>query len=110
VTGFRDLSRRLASLDLDELKRAVLARAANRLADGARLRAGDAIPIGAESDGARAVIGAAGAEAQAREFGTRAARPRPFLAPAAAELGPEIVAEIAAEIAAEFTNAIAGRS
>jgi hypothetical protein len=107
VTGIGDLSRRLAALDLGELKRSLLARAANRLADAARLRAGDTVPISSESDATRAVIAAGGEEARGREFGTSGARPRPFLAPSAAELGPEIASEIASEIAGEIARAIA---
>ena len=105
MTGIGDFSRLLASLDFDELKRSLLSRAANRLAEAARARAGDAVPISAASDAARATIGARGEEARAREFGTLVARPRPFLAPSAAELGPEIAAGIAAGIAAALTRA-----
>ncbi len=107
MTAIRDLSRRLAFLDLGERKSALLARAATRLAEAARRHAGDATPIESASDATHARVTARGAAARGREFGTSLSRPRPFLAPAAAELGPEMADEIAHEIAAEIARAIA---
>ncbi|MCA7118180.1 MAG: hypothetical protein LGL72_01915 [Acidibrevibacterium sp.] len=107
MTGIRDLSRRLATLDLEARKRSLLARAAARLAEAARARAGDAIPLSSASDSTQAVVAAGGDAAAMREFGTHRVRPRPFLAPAATDLAPEIAADIAREIADEITSAIA---
>lgn len=119
MIGLAEFGRRLAALDLGEVQRNALSRARERLTDAVRarlatppggvhaapwLRSGGLYDsISSQCDERHVVVGSTSEVARYQELGTRYDPPRPFLAPAAAELAPEL----AAEIAAALTQAIA---
>ena len=112
---------RLGRLDLAGLQRDALAECAGRLRDDVRQALSQAPgsehdapwmqtgalrdSIGVRVEGAEAVVGSSDPVAADQELGTRAAPPRPFLAPEASRAASEIAAKVGFSAAAALREA-----
>ena len=117
----REAVARLGRLDLAGVQRDALAECAERLKDDVRQALSQAPgaehdapwletgalrdSIGAGVEDAEAVVGSSDPVAADQEFGTRAAPPRPFLAPQAVRAAPEFAAKIGGSANAALRNA-----
>ena len=120
----RDAADRLGGLDIQAVEQAAVAAAAIRLRDDIRDSLSHAPgsdhttpwrqtgtlhdSIARSIDGLTAVIGSTDPVAIDQELGTRTIPPRPFLAPAAARLGPSLARDIADATARALRHAATG--